>query len=192
MSDTERFRQDVKAAMEKAGISQVQLSSMTGITQAHLSRLLAGERTWKERHISRVSCVLKLNPVRYWSHHVLQVPLMGTVANGVFTAIQDPQKPPIMFDLEWNYCLHVIDDSLFPPLSPDTYLYVQEGPESLEARNIAVYMDSTGAGRLYYYSFADAGPRINLQSLNPEHYPDIQLPSKHLAILDRVVAIIWP
>jgi transcriptional regulator with XRE-family HTH domain len=91
-----KFSQDVKAAMEKAGVTQVQLAAMTGIRQDHLSRLLSGERGWKPLHIERVCRALKIEPLKYLADEIRGVPLRGKIREGVFHygPIAEPKKSP--------------------------------------------------------------------------------------------------
>jgi transcriptional regulator with XRE-family HTH domain len=190
-----KFSQDVKAAMKTAGVTQVQLAAMTGIQQTHLSRLLSGERGWKPINMEKVCRALNVQPLRYLADDVMRVPLLGSIALGSFRPDPNPSKVSRTISarmpavLEEAYCLEVSDKSLGPFIKKGAYIYAQANPAKIEDGDLVVYLDPTGVGRVYL--FIGNHQNVQLRSLGSD-YPDLQLPLKHIAILDRVVAVFWP
>jgi len=194
-----KFSLDVQAAMEKAGITQVQLAALTGITQAHLSRLLRGERGWKPGHIERVCRALKIEPLKYLADEIMRVPVRGIISKGAFPygPVFEPKRKTartasakMSLLLENGYCLEVQDDSLAPFVRKGALIYVQQSPKNLNDGDLVVYVDPHGVGRLYLLVGRDSDS-LQLRTVSPA-YPDTQLPVRHLPILDRVVVIFFP
>jgi transcriptional regulator with XRE-family HTH domain len=194
-----KFSLDVQAAMEKAGITQVQLAALTGITQAHLSRLLRGERGWKPEHIERVCRALKIEPLKYLADEIMRVPVRGIISRGAFPygPVFEPKKKSVRTAsakmsllLENGYCLEVQDDSLAPLIKKGTLIYVQQSAKNLNDGDLVVYVDPQGVGRLYLLVGRDS-ESMQLRSVSAA-YPDTRIPAKHLPILDRVVVIFYP
>jgi len=199
-----RFSQDVQAAMDKVGITQIQLAARTGITQAHLSRLLRGERGWKPELIERVCRALKIEPLKYLADEIVRVPVRGIISRGEFSygpifedrkrKVQRTVSAKMSFLLDHGYCLEVQDDSLAPLIKKGAIVYVQQTPHNLADGDMVVYVDHDGVGRLYLLETAkesDESAFLTLRAVSSQ-YPDIRLPAKHLAVLDRVVAIFFP
>ena len=194
-----KFSLDVQAAMEKAGITQVQLAALTGITQAHLSRLLRGERGWKPGHIERVCRALKIEPLKYLADEIMRVPVRGIISKGAFPygPVFEPKRKTartasarMSLLLENGYCLEVQDDSLAPFVRKGALIYVQQSPQKLEDGDLVVYINPEGVGRIYVFLKRDSDS-LQLRTVSPA-YPDTQLPVRHLSVLDRVVVIFYP
>lgn len=54
----ENFAHNLERAMTNAGVSQAELARMTGIGQGTIARYLAGERSPKAYHVSRIADAL--------------------------------------------------------------------------------------------------------------------------------------
>jgi transcriptional regulator with XRE-family HTH domain len=198
-SESERkFAEDVRSAMERKKITQVQLAAVTGIRQDHLSRLLKGERLWKPGHIERVCRALEIEPFRYLADEIMRCPVEGIITQVAFKhgPVVGTKKVPrtvsakIPLVLDKAYCLEVEDDSLAPFINKGAILYINPKPDKFEDGDLVVYINHSGGGKIYLLADSTSeSPKLRTLS---KHYEDIILHPKHLKVLERVSMIYFP
>jgi len=190
--DFREFSETVRRAMGRYKITQAELAQKMGISQAHLSRMLRNIRPWQDIYIEKVSQILDINrPANLFSKEVNRVPLFGIISDASFQQIKSRKSgKEIMLNLEKSYRVDVGDDSLMPCIRKNSILFVKISPEQIDIGDLVIYVDQEHNGWIYYF-MGSSDIEIYLKSIS-KAYPDRKIPTRHFAILDRVIMIIYP
>ena len=183
----------IKQLMDDKGITQTELSQLTGITQSSISDYINGRYNPKQDKIDLISKALGVSPSIFFNsispnNNYKLIPMLGTIAAGVPLLAQENIEDYFNIDnrLKCDFALRIQGDSMIGAgIFNNDIVFIKKQSDLNNGDIGAVLLDDSATLKRF---FRDNGTII-LQAENDNYKPKIYTDG-NLLILGKLVAVL--